>query len=65
VNVLGNGGAMGCDDLRLGWMPIVYGELVSVIKQALCDPASHVTEANESEFHLICTKLLHRVSIIS
>src|SRR5437588_2887275 len=33
-----------------------------MIKQALCDPASHVTQANKSEFHLICCKTLHLVS---
>jgi hypothetical protein len=30
-----------------------------VIKQALCDPASHVAQANESEFYLVCRKSFH------
>jgi hypothetical protein len=36
------------DGFGLGDIDVVDGELVSVIKQALCNPASHVTQANEA-----------------
>jgi len=32
-----------------------------VIKQAMCDPAPHVTQANESEFCLVRSKTFHGV----
>jgi hypothetical protein len=64
-NVFRNDTTVHSHGFRFCEIPIVYGELVSAFQQALCDPASHVTQANESEFHLICTKLFHRVSVIS
>jgi len=41
-NVLSNDTALCCDGFRLGDIHVVYDELVSLIKQTLCDPASHV-----------------------
>ena len=36
------------DGSRPGRIPIVRCDLVSAIKQSLCDPASHVSQADES-----------------
>src|SRR5208283_2970217 len=44
-NVLRNDAALYSNGLRLSGVQIVYGELVSMIEQPFCDPASHVTQA--------------------
>src|SRR5271166_5973120 len=43
---------------------IEYDELVSMGKQTLRDPASHVAQANESEFYVFCSKILHIISFL-
>jgi hypothetical protein len=60
-SVFGNDTAVCSDGFRLGGISVIYRELVSVIKQALSDAASHVAQANESEFYLICSKTFHSV----
>jgi hypothetical protein len=64
-NVLRNGSALCSDGFRLSAISIVYFELVSVIKEPLCDATSHVAQANESEFHLICSKTSHGRSFVN
>ena len=44
---------------------IEYDELVSMGKQTLGDPASHVAQPNKSEFYVSCTKILHIISFSS
>src|SRR5207247_5692723 len=61
-NVPRNNSALCSESLCLSEIPVVYEELVAVINQALREPTSHVTQANESDLHLICRKTSHRIS---
>ena len=63
-NVLRNDAAMRSNGLRLSDIPVIDLELVASIEQPFCNPASHITQANESEFHLICCKTFHNVSVL-
>src|ERR1700687_1223018 len=64
-NILRNDTAPCSDCVRLGDVPVIDEDLVSVRKQALCDSASHVAQPNKSKFHVICCKKFHSVSVIS
>jgi hypothetical protein len=64
MNTLRNGAAPCSDGFRLNEIRIVNTEAVSVIKEALCDAAPHVSQANEPCFYPICRKKFHKVSVI-
>src|SRR4029077_9255021 len=64
-NVLRNDTAPRGYCIRFGDVPVVDEDLVSVSKQALCDSASHVAQANKSKYHVIRCKKCHSVSVIA
>src|SRR6266478_3937154 len=46
----------------LSTIPVEYEEFVSMGKQTLGDPVSHVAQTNQSEFYVLCSKNLHIIS---
>src|SRR5437660_11251006 len=59
----GEDGAMRGHLFRLDLSSIVSREMVALVEQAACDPAAHVAQSNESEFHLIWSERVHVISV--
>jgi hypothetical protein len=59
-NILRNHGALCSQWIRLGDVSVVDQELVSRIKQALCDSQAHVAQPDKSKCDAICGKKFHK-----